>query len=308
MSTPADIVDPMVLDQQRVTASDFVRHFGIWQDRAAQSPVYILHRGRPRHVLTSVDVMNALCEPHVDAAGGAGASMAMAMLDLTREIILFADAELLVTALSLPARLFFGGDMRIGTRLDHCVSATTGPMLLDAIRRVLQTGTADTIELAAARYPAQRLDAMIAPHGSGIILQLRDISIAEELANALEHRRSSDAAMAAATGVATATVNLRGHVEEAPQSLRGMTGLCADNLIGARFTALVDAGSRPPLADALEAVVAKGVICAVQAELLVSQRASVGVNIGLAPRRRGSAIIGVSAAFGRIDDRAPSSR
>jgi len=308
MSTPADIIAPVVPDQQRVTASDFVRHFGIWQDRAALAPIYIFHRGRPRHVLVSVDVMNALCGFHVDTTDKADASMATAMLDLTREIVLFADAESLVTALSLPARLFFGGDMSVGARLDLMVPAAMRPMFGDAIRRVLQTGTVETIEFTATRYPAQRLGATIAPHGSGIILQLHDISVAEELADVLEYKRSSEEALMLATGVATVVVNLRGHVEEAPRTLQMMTGLSADTLTAMPFASLFDAASWPSLADALETALAGGSPCAVQAELLVYQRASVHVNIGLAPRRRGPAIIGATAAICRTSGREPPSR
>lgn len=47
-----------------VTSSDLVRRFGLWQERALRGPLYILHRGRPRFVMTSVETMDALCAPH----------------------------------------------------------------------------------------------------------------------------------------------------------------------------------------------------------------------------------------------------
>jgi hypothetical protein len=45
------------------TASDLARRFGMWSKRAAQEPVYILHRGRPRLVLASVELIEMLCRP-----------------------------------------------------------------------------------------------------------------------------------------------------------------------------------------------------------------------------------------------------
>lgn len=56
MDTPADRDD-------MTTASDLVRRFGVWSARAADAPVYILHRGRPRLVLASVELIDMLCRP-----------------------------------------------------------------------------------------------------------------------------------------------------------------------------------------------------------------------------------------------------
>ena len=52
--------------RQIVTSSDLVRHFGHWQDKAAREPVYVLHRGRLRFVITAVDIMDALCTTSTD--------------------------------------------------------------------------------------------------------------------------------------------------------------------------------------------------------------------------------------------------
>lgn len=45
------------------TASDLVRRFGMWSERATREPVYVLHRGRPRLVLASVELIEMLCRP-----------------------------------------------------------------------------------------------------------------------------------------------------------------------------------------------------------------------------------------------------
>jgi len=58
MDTPADRDD-------MTTASDLVRRFGLWSDRATREPVYVLHRGRPRLILASVELIEMLCRPAV---------------------------------------------------------------------------------------------------------------------------------------------------------------------------------------------------------------------------------------------------
>lgn len=56
MDTPADHDDT-------TTASDLVRRFGHWSERAVREPVYVLHRGRPRFVLASIEFIKMLCRP-----------------------------------------------------------------------------------------------------------------------------------------------------------------------------------------------------------------------------------------------------
>jgi hypothetical protein len=63
--------------RQIVSSSDLVRHFGHWQDKAAREPVYVLHRGRLRFVITAVDIMDALCTTSADQGALAEAMAAM---------------------------------------------------------------------------------------------------------------------------------------------------------------------------------------------------------------------------------------
>ncbi|QDZ07240.1 hypothetical protein FPZ24_06900 [Sphingomonas panacisoli] len=56
------------------TASDLVRRFRMWSDRAESQPVYISHRGRPRLVLASVEMIETLYRPR-DSDGDDRASL-----------------------------------------------------------------------------------------------------------------------------------------------------------------------------------------------------------------------------------------
>ena len=62
-----------------VTASDLVRHFGTWRERALRAPVYILHRGRPRLILASVELIEMLCRPQEASDGDAAPRRACSM-------------------------------------------------------------------------------------------------------------------------------------------------------------------------------------------------------------------------------------
>src|SRR3546814_16597424 len=42
-------------NEQSVASTEIVRNFSVWQNRSADRPVYILHHGRPRSVLLSLD-------------------------------------------------------------------------------------------------------------------------------------------------------------------------------------------------------------------------------------------------------------
>src|SRR3546814_6658617 len=51
---------PMKGNEQSVASTEIVRNFSVWQNRSADRPVYILHHGRPRSVLLSLDQYSEL--------------------------------------------------------------------------------------------------------------------------------------------------------------------------------------------------------------------------------------------------------
>lgn len=284
-------------DRQLVTASELVRHFGIWQERAARDPIYILHRGRPRHVLTSVEVMEALCATRdaADAPAGREAATLDALLDLTSDTLLIAGVDRGLIAASLPARLFFGGTVQPGMAIDRLFAPAQAPLLIDAIERVARSGVVETIDLVSPRHPDRRLDAEIAPLSDGIALRLTDTSLADELAGLRAGGRALETALAAATGLAMATINLRGYLAEFGETLSRLTGLGGETLANARFVSLFDIAARPVIGDAIERVIAGDVPTGLSATLLVNRGEAISVRVGLAPLRDGRAITGARA-------------
>lgn len=302
MNIPAPHPDSSPLsDRDVVTASDLVRHFGLWQERAARAPVYILHRGRPRHVLTSVEVMNALCAPLQQVEDAETGQSVDALLDLVDDIVVLAGADARIAAISLSARQFFGTDAQVGAMLERLSAPATIPLLLDAVHRVVTTGAAETIELAAARLPERRLGGAIVPYRDGIALKLHDLTLADETAAIRAQRHAEEQATAAARGIATARINLRGYLDAVSPSLCALTGLAQQSLASVRFVSLVEIGSRAALGDAIEAIVAGRESISLHAVLLVNRGNPVPVRIGISPIRHGAAIVGAVALIARND-------
>jgi len=285
-----------------VTASDLVRHFGIWQDRAARAPVYILHRGRARHVLTSIDLMQALCAPHASDTSDADQRRLLTLLTMISDLCLLIDDGLRVTAASTAAQQYLAGDMAPGTPLARLAHGVTAKLLADAAHRVLATGHAEQVEFVAARYPGRRLDCQLRPFPGGLALIARDASLADDLATEQAQSTALGEAMVAQGRIATARLNLRGYVEGAAPALAGMTGLDGAALASVRFVALLDIGSRVTAGAAIEQALTDRTPIAFDAKLLVNRSAPLPVRIGVAPLRDGTAPVGAMLAIAAVND------
>lgn len=170
-------VDPLT-DAPRseiVTASELVRHFGLWQERAARAPVYVMFRGRPRLVLTSIEVMEALLAPHMPERDIQGPDSA-ALLDLIRDMVVIADADLRVVAASRTARAYFGAGVAAGVSADTLVPVGARDVLLKTLRHVVAAGVAQTVDLPSPRRAGGLLTLTVEPHRRGIAMLVQDIT------------------------------------------------------------------------------------------------------------------------------------
>ncbi len=288
-----------------VTTSDFVRQFGHWQERASRAPVYILHRGRPRFVMTSVETMQQLCAIRGDVPDMVATADDAALLDLVSEIILILDADLRVVQSSAAARRYFGVTPAGGIPVAQLVERDSQAMLDQALRRVLSSGLGETIEVGGP-YPARQLAFTMFPHPRGVAAVARDVTIVDELDAARAEYHAESAAIDAIGDVATARLNLRGYIDALPVGLAHMAGLGDQALVGVRFTGLIARHTRVAVDDAIEIVLAQGKTAAVDAALLVGGQHERPVRIGMAPVRRGSPVTGVALAIvDRCDWRAP---
>ena len=282
-----------------VTSSDLVRHFGLWQERATRAPLYILHRGRPRFVMTTVETMDILCAPHVEEGAGEAKTRAQidptALLDGVGDVVLVADESGMVVSSSRAARAHFGPLAASGRPVDAISLGSTRAFLVDAVRRVIASGIGERLDIPSSARAGRTLALAIEPAGRGVMLFARDGTTERDHAVARAADDALEAAMLATTGIARATVNARGYVVDPSAALATMTGLTRPALAMIRFVALADIGARVALGAAIERALAGEAPPALAARLLVNRADPVAVRIGLAPLRSGATVEGAVA-------------
>lgn len=282
-------------DGQCVTASHLVRHFGLWQERAVRAPVYILHRGRPRYALTTIDVMEALCASSEAAATDDGALATL--LDADGAITMILDRAGRIALASNAARARFGAAVRAGAYPGK-FALSGGAMLADAIARVTTSGIAESIEIVPEAYPSRRLRCELMPFPTGCLLRAADVTTEQALVAAQAQLLAASEAGAAA-GAISIHLNLRGYITAPSANLATLTGISAEALATARFTSLLTVGSRVPANEALDAVATDGSARSVVAECLIHGAAPVPVTIGIAAVTLAGRIEGLAATIVR---------
>jgi hypothetical protein len=277
-----------------VTASELVRHFGLWQERAARGPVYIYNRGRPRYVLASVDFLDAQAAAQDRPADAARIAD---LLDALPEIVVLLDANCRVRASSATARAYFAEALQPGAPVERLESVEAAGLLASAARRAVITGLGETIEMPSRSFAGRLLDVQLAPQPDGVLLLVRDRTITEELRGARADAEATEAAIAAIGGLAHATINLRGYLDAPGTDLAALTGLPREALASARFVTLLAIGSRVAAGEAIEAVIMTGAERALHADLLVNRGDPLAITIGLAPLREGARVVALRAVI-----------
>ena len=288
-----NMLSPLSADiakEQTVTASGLVRQFGLWQEAASHAPVYILHRGRARLVLASVDLMTALCAPH---AGGGGQHRAreQGLLDALPDPAIMVATDLRLLAVGRAARGYFGARAVSGADLAAILPDDVAPFVTVATRRVIGSGVGEHVEIRSSAHGDRRLDLSIDPVPDGALLTGRDRSVEDDRDSAIACEAAIRAALGAVPGLASGTVGLRGYINDCG-TLGALTGLSANALASVRFVTLFDVGARVAVGDALEAVLADGQTRSVRASLLVNRSAVLAVSVAISACRTGTAITG----------------
>jgi len=283
---------PQLGPDQQVTASDLVRHFGLWQDRATRAPIYIHHRGRLRLVLLSLELMDSLCAPHV-GHGLADSGLLAPVIDAIEDVVVLFGADARVTHANAAARVKLG-DSAQPTRHARMLSQASGIFLEDAVARVLDSGTAETLDFIPDRFPHRRLHARIDPLPDGCVLVAHDATAHEQARLRAAELRALERAIEVSNVAARARVNSRGYLIGPDAALARMTGTTVDQLATARFLTLIAVGDRARVGDMIEYVSANSASVGTRANLLVHGATALPVALGLAPVERGGRVEEVS--------------
>lgn len=267
--------------------------------------MYILHRGRPRLVLTSVETMDALCAAHPShEAGDATVVDPVPVLDAIDDLVLVADAAGAILASSRTARAYFGGLARLGAAVDAITPLGGRARLTGAILRVIDWGVGERIEIACAARPPRTLLLAIEPAGRGVAVIAHDAASDQGVRAARATAAAHVAALDTAGG-ATVTLDTSGLILTPSTTLAALVGLDPPTLPQRRFTALLPESHRTAIEDLLALAVRDRQAGAIDSALLSARSRPLPVRIGIAPIRCDGAIGGVVVVIlvtGQISD------
>ena len=274
------------------TASELVRQFGLWQERALQQPVFVLRRGRPSLVLTSLDLMRRLCAPHETAPD---ATLATLLMDAMRESVVVIDAAGRIEDLNRAARVAFGGGgAGRGQPLARLFGEAVARFVLDLADRARRVGVPEQAEVTLRE---RRYSIAIVPFGDAALIVAADVSVDEE-GEMVAHRLSAiEQAVDTLPGLAWVRINLRGYVAAVGGSLPGLTGIERSTLLAVRFVTLLEAQDRAPVAQAIDAVIGDGMPRRATARLQRRDGTTLSVELSLAPERGRSGVEQVTIAL-----------
>ncbi|WP_010217178.1 PAS domain-containing protein [Sphingomonas sp. PAMC 26621] len=268
-----------------VTASNLVRHFGVWQERAAREPVYVLMHGRPRLVLLAMETFNGLCgEATPDPASDKSEPIDVApLLDTIGDIVLVADADGRIAATSRAARLHFGTMAAPGQPLAGIAPVAQHPVLTAAIQRVAMTGTAEDLHLRSIARAGRVLAVTLVPSRRGVALISRDDTLVQDHARICAIEQAAADAMMAAGDVALVLIDRSGAIAEPAPALTVMVGSDADMLRSTAFAGLAVLSQRAMVARTIERVFESHRAEAIDTALAQAPQRSLKVRIGFAP-------------------------
>lgn len=286
--------DHLLADPERcVTASDLVRQFGLWQERALQQPIFVLRRGRPSLVLSSLDLMRRLCAPHDAARPGPLLDL---LLDAMREVAIIVDPGGRIARFNRAARIVFPG-IGAGMPLAGTVPDSIARFLLDLATRARRSGAADQAEVTIA---ARQMLFAIVPADDGVLLVASDVTIMAEAAGCMSRLDAFGETIDRFDDMAWARIDLRGYVEQHSESLPRLAAVDRDALQAVRFVTLVDQGYRSAVGAAVDDVIRGGSSRCLSIALHGGGRAPLDARLSLTAERISGRIERVLAML-RVD-------
>lgn len=262
---------------EAVTASDLVRHFGAWRDRAMNQPVYIHHHGRPKLVLTSVDFLERLVSSRdQDKPDRDGLAT---LLDMMDSIVLVTDPDLCLIGVSPPARHLLGRVDWRGKTLNDILPDEVRPFLLSAVEAARAGGVPERLQLRLGRNGSRRVDVSIEPYDGGVCIVGHDRTAQEIQSLARARMQAIDDMVGLLGNVAWLQINLRGYIVDASTSFERMSGLVAAAYRSVRLPTLFDLPTRVGVGDTLERAIDTMSAHAVRARLVAQGGTMIPVRI-----------------------------
>uniref|UniRef100_UPI0035C99DB3 PAS domain-containing protein n=1 Tax=uncultured Sphingomonas sp. TaxID=158754 RepID=UPI0035C99DB3 len=244
-----------VVPSHRVSAADFVRSFGIWRERASETPVTITNHGRETHVLMSSRTFaeintdtNAYVDDHYK-------SMA-ALFDRFRDCVIIVDKNLTVQRVNAAACDFFKvcAAQIEGAPLERIMPHLKESFALRNILRTLSNGERSATDVPSISKAGIWLHVETFSVTEGAAIVFRDITGDVEANRQADVKQAIIKAIGVDGSVGYARISPREMVEGADAVLRDMIGLSEEALRRAKFSAIIAPRRRAEFHQTLESV------------------------------------------------------
>lgn len=288
-------------DTQSVPATEIVRNFPVWQDRSNERPVTILHHGRPRSVLLSLEQYSQLLMGQGNQDEHAERLRVQLDIVLANITCLFVqvDRNLQVTRTNNAAAAFFNQNPRslVGQPLDDLLPKPEANSVIQATRKVLATGLAERARIKAV--DAEHLIDVI-PFPAGAALFGTDVAASAEREELNARCTAEEQLFAMMTGLAVGEAGPDGRLIGVHPSLTRLLRFRPEWIGNTQFCDLFDAGSRRKCSLHLAHVLTgKGPVCC-RSDIITRDRDAVPIRLFMAPKMQGETV--ASVLFSILDD------
>lgn len=256
-------------DRVSVSAADFVRNIGVWQEQALRTPVSITRHGKERLVLLSA-------ERYESANGNAPAAMtltaqaALLALSHVQEGYVAYDEDFAIVDLNRAAEAFFGiaREDLIGRRLMDVFPAAESSMAADQIRRVVATRAPATFEAESTIFEGVRLTVTVYPLLKGMGVLFTNITERDALRAAAARGQALLAALDEHRGVSVVQLDVRGRLTQLDAKFSLWSGFDPSALVNCRLIDLIAPADRRRVGDAFDESILARKATAVEATLI----------------------------------------
>lgn len=289
-------------EEQTVPATEIVRHFSAWQDRSNERPITILHHGRPRSVLLSLD-------RYSDLIAGQGSQnereeglrgQLSTVLARMQNLFIAVDRNLYVTRINRAATTFLkqGATDILGQPLAHLFPKVPG--IVVAAQRVIGNGLPEALKMALDASGERQFLVDVTPFPGGAALFCTDVTRTQETEQLRSWREAEERLLSMMTGCAVGEIGKDGMLTAVHPTLRRLLRFPASGLSNRPFCDLFEVQSRRKCRLHVTHVLdGKGAICC-RADIVTRDRGAVAIRLFLAPKMAGDAV--QSVIFSILDD------
>ncbi|MBK5264942.1 MAG: PAS domain-containing protein [Alphaproteobacteria bacterium] len=291
-------------NEQSVPSTEIVRNFPVWQSKSNDRPVYILHHGRPRSVLLSLDQYGELL-----AGLGSQNEREERLYQQLDTVLVYSPVmfiqvsrDLRVLRVNRTAAIHLGRSASelAEKPLENLFPPAHARKISETARKVIGTGMAAQLTMKSSVGVGHYYRLDIAPFPPGAAIFWSDVTHDTEFDALRAWRETQDVLLSMMTGCATGEIGEDGILAGVHASLRRLLRRRQESIAGIGFADLFDEESRRKCLLHVQHVMAgKGPVCC-RADIITRDRGAVPIRLFLAPKMDGDDV--ASVLFTILDD------